>query len=86
LPHISHLAQIVMNQETLTNVHYSVELEVLSREKRMNTRITRQDESTEREEREPQPIGEILSELLTQYQTRFPELRIAIVETPAVAV
>jgi hypothetical protein len=34
----------------------------------------------------PQPIGEILAELLAQYQARFPEVRIAIVETSAVAV
>jgi hypothetical protein len=38
------------------------------------------------ENRGPQPIGEVLAELLTQYQARFPEVRIAIVETPAVAV
>ena len=34
----------------------------------------------------PQAIGEILAELLAQYQARFPEIRIAVVETPAVAV
>ncbi len=36
--------------------------------------------------RGPQPIGAILAELLAQYQTRFPEVRIAVVETPAAAV
>ena len=35
---------------------------------------------------EPQPIGTILAELLAQYQVRFPEVRITVVETPAVAV
>ena len=36
--------------------------------------------------REPQPIGAILAELLAQYQTRFPEVRIAVVETTAAAI
>jgi hypothetical protein len=31
------------------------------------------------------PIGEILKELLAQYEARFPGIRIAIVETPATA-
>jgi hypothetical protein len=35
---------------------------------------------------EPRAIGEILSELLAQYQRRFPDIRIAVVETPAEAV
>ena len=33
----------------------------------------------------PQPIGEILAELLAQYVVRFPEVRIAIVETHVAA-
>ena len=33
---------------------------------------------------EPCPIGEILAELLAQYEDRFPAARIAVVETPAV--
>jgi hypothetical protein len=54
----------------------------------MKNRISQlQDEGREREDRrEPQPIGAILAELLAQYQTRFPEVRIAVVETPAIAV
>ena len=36
--------------------------------------------------REPQPIGAILAELFAHYQARFPEVRIAVVKTPAVAV
>jgi len=33
----------------------------------------------------PQPIGEILAELLAQYEVRFPEVRIAVVETSVAA-
>jgi hypothetical protein len=29
----------------------------------------------------PQPVGEILEELLAQYERQFPDIRIAIVET-----
>jgi len=36
--------------------------------------------------REPHHIGEVLSELLAQYQTRFPEVRVTVVETSAVTV
>jgi hypothetical protein len=32
-----------------------------------------------------QPIGEILAELLAQYQVRFPEVRIPTTETSAAA-
>jgi hypothetical protein len=35
---------------------------------------------------EPKPIGAILAELLAQYQVRFPDARIAIVETSAAAI
>ena len=52
----------------------------------MENRIS-QIVNEERKDRQgPQPIGEILQELLAQYQVRFPEVRIAVVETPAVAV
>lgn len=33
----------------------------------------------------PQPIGEVLAEFLSQYEARFPEVHIAIVETPVAA-
>jgi hypothetical protein len=33
---------------------------------------------------QPQQIGEILAELLAQYQDRFPAARFAVVQTPAV--
>ncbi len=55
----------------------------------MQNRISQfENEDREREDRcrQPQPIGAILAELFAQYQTRFPEVRITIVETPAVAV
>jgi hypothetical protein len=35
---------------------------------------------------EPQRIGDILEELLAQYERRFPGVRIAVVETPATAI
>jgi hypothetical protein len=35
---------------------------------------------------EPQPVGQILEELLAQYERRFPDIRITIVETTAAAV
>ena len=38
---------------------------------------------TERRSDQPQPIGEILAELLARYQQRFPGVQIAVVETPA---
>ena len=53
----------------------------------MDNRISLHREDRERDDRrEPRPIGEILAELLNQYQARFPEVRIAVVETPATAV
>lgn len=52
----------------------------------MNNRISLQDDREREDRREPRPIDEILAELLTQYQTRYPEIRINVVQTPAVAV
>ena len=50
----------------------------------MDSRIsTLQDDFGEREERGPQPIGEVLAELLTQYQVRYPEIHVTVVETAA---
>ncbi len=34
---------------------------------------------------EPRAIGEVLEELFAQYQTRFPEVNIAVIEVPAAA-
>lgn len=54
----------------------------------MENRISQfeRKESKQEDHQGPQPIGEILAELLAQYQARFPEVRIAVIETPAVAV
>jgi hypothetical protein len=53
----------------------------------MENRITiPRDESAERNGNRLSgalPIGEILQELLAQYQVQFPGIRIAVVETPA---
>ena len=48
----------------------------------MNNRISELVERKEGDDGRPQPIGEILAELLLQYQVRFPEARIAVLETP----
>ena len=52
----------------------------------MENRISQNVKAEQEQRQGPQPIGAILAELLTQYQARFPEVHIAIVETPAVAV
>lgn len=46
----------------------------------MNNRITT---TPEPRSEGPQPIGEVLAELLAQYQARFPNVKISVVETPA---
>ena len=43
------------------------------------------DDQRERDGK-PQPVGEILEELLAQYAQRFPDLQITVVETAATAV
>jgi hypothetical protein len=35
---------------------------------------------------EPQPAGEILEELLAQYEVQFPDIHITVLETAATAV
>ena len=35
---------------------------------------------------EPHPVGEILEELLAQYEAKFPDIHISVVETAATAV
>jgi DNA-binding transcriptional LysR family regulator len=44
-----------------------------------------EEEFDRREDRpgEPQPIGEVLAELLAQYRARFPEVQLSVVETEA---
>jgi len=54
----------------------------------MENRITNiETQADRRDERGggPQRIDAILADLFTQYQSRFPEVRIAVVETPVVA-
>jgi len=56
--------------------------------KAMNNRISQLEKpAKESDDRTgPQPIGAILDELLAQYQARFPDVRITVVQTPAVAI
>jgi hypothetical protein len=52
----------------------------------MKNRISAwQDDSEQRQQRGegPRPIGEVLAEFLAQYQVRFPEAKVIVVETPA---
>jgi hypothetical protein len=52
----------------------------------MENRISVFEEDFDRREdreSEPQPIGEILAELLAQYQAKFPEVQFCVVETAA---
>jgi hypothetical protein len=52
---------------------------------RISTFLEDQPETQNDRKEEPQPIGEILEELLAQYQRRFPDLGIAVMETPVSA-
>ena len=49
------------------------------------TKVQTKDRTVEARS-EPKPIAAILAELLAQYQARFPEARICVVETPAAAI
>lgn len=54
----------------------------------MESRITEIDNHADRHDQRgggPQRIDAILADFLAQYQARFPEARIAVVETPVVA-
>ena len=52
----------------------------------MQNRISDTTERRDRQEDEPQPVGDILEELLAQYERRFPNLHITVVEMAATAV
>ena len=55
----------------------------------MQNRFSDNGDTTERRDGrddEPQPVGEVLEELLAQYERRFPGVRITVVETAATAV
>ena len=50
----------------------------------MDSRIsTLNDDFPPPDSRGPQPIGEVLAELLAQYQVRYPEAQVTVVETAA---
>jgi len=51
----------------------------------MENRISTYDDRDERSGDEPRRLDSILAELLARYQITFPEVRITIVETPAIA-
>jgi uncharacterized protein len=51
-------------------------------ENRITTRLEDLPETRNRCSTDAHPIGEILEELLAQYQARFPGIQIAIAETP----
>jgi hypothetical protein len=53
---------------------------------RAMNRITTLCDEEQEHDGEPQPVGEILQELLAQYEARFPGIDIVIVETAATAV
>jgi hypothetical protein len=52
----------------------------------MQNRISDTSEKWDRQNDEPQPVGEILEELLSLYERRFPDIQIMVVETSATAV
>lgn len=49
----------------------------------MENRITELENGRVERSQEPQPIGRVLLELLAQYQARFQQLRVTVVNTPA---
>ena len=52
----------------------------------MQNRISDTGERRDTRDDEPQPVGDILHELLAQYERRFPDIHITVVETTATAV
>jgi hypothetical protein len=52
----------------------------------MQNRISDIREERDRLDDEPQPIGEILEELLAQYETKFPNIPITVMETAVTVV
>jgi hypothetical protein len=51
-------------------------------ENRLTDLLNDLSEKQNRRLEDARPIGEILKELLAQYQARYPGIRLAIVETP----
>jgi hypothetical protein len=56
---------------------------VISRMNKMEIAMVTTDD---KQHDEPQPVGEILEELLAQYEARFPGIHVSVVETAATAV
>lgn len=52
----------------------------------MENRITQIDDRRPQSSDIPPTIGQVLAELLAQYQVRFPQVQITLVETPAAVV
>ena len=55
----------------------------------MENRISQYENEVRRSDNhrgDPQPIAAILAELLAQYQTRFPDAKIIVMETTATAI
>lgn len=52
----------------------------------MQNRISEITDRRDRPASEPQPVGAILEELFAQYEQRFPDIHIRVVETIATAV
>jgi hypothetical protein len=52
----------------------------------MQNRISNTTERQDGLEDEPQPVGVILEKLFAQYEQRFPDIRIAVMETTVTAV
>ena len=53
---------------------------------RISTFLEDWPETSHERNDEPHPIGEVVEELLAEYERRFPGVRIAVVETPATAI
>ena len=52
----------------------------------MQNRISDTTEKRDKQDDEPQPVGVILEELFAQYERRFPDIYIAVMEMAATAV
>ncbi len=52
----------------------------------MQNRISDTTERLDQKDDEPQPIGDILGELLAQYEAKFSGIHVSVVETAATAV
>lgn len=82
---LTHLAHVANKTSEPQAVYKRI---VNQRSRIMENRITEIDNHADRHDQRgggPQRIDAILADFLAQYQARFPEARIAVVQTPAVA-